>query len=67
VRKVSVRQTKQEAEKGDRDRLVSLLATGLQRLLEKEGTAPGDAVDFVANVSVTTDCPATAGREGAEA
>jgi len=65
VRKVILQQSKQEPRSGDQDRLVALLATGLERLLQKR--ALENDVDFVADVSVTTDCPRTDGPGEANA
>ena len=61
MRKVSVRQSKQEPGSGDQDRLVALVATGLQRLLQKQDLERG--VDFRADESVTTTCPGDGARE----
>ena len=61
MRRVEVRSVKGETTEEAAERLVALLATGLERLLLRPESAPG--VDFVANVSVTTDCPGS-GREG---
>ena len=60
MREVIVRQSKPEDPTAASDRLVGLLAAGLQRLLEKERAARD--VDFSADESVTTTCP-DAGRE----
>ena len=62
MRKVIVRQARQP-EVTDQERLVSLLATGLQRLLEKDGVRAPRAVDFGAGQSVTTTCPNGGGEE----
>ena len=54
MRRVMVRQTKQLASHDDASRLLVLLASGLQRLFEKDRLA--GAVDLSPHLSVTTDC-----------
>ncbi len=56
MREVVLRQGKSKTETAVRERLVRLLAIGLERLVEKE-RREADAVDFGADESVTTDCP----------
>ena len=62
MRKVQVRRTKEQTEGKDSERLVSLLAAGLDRLLTKHAQT-GEVVDFSADESVTTTCPEGAGGE----
>ena len=54
MRRVMVRQAKQLASHDDASRLLVLLASGLQRLFEKDRLA--GAVDLSPHLSVTTDC-----------
>ena len=56
MREVVVHQGKSDTGTAASERLVSLLATGLERLFEKERRKAG-ALDFDADESVTTTCP----------
>ncbi len=60
MREVVVHQSKSDTGTTASERLVSLLAAGLERLLEKQQVARD--VDFGAHESVTTSCPKR-GRE----
>jgi len=62
MRKVVVRQSDQTSEPEVEDRLISLLATGLERLFKRKADAAND-VDFGGRQSVTTDCPDAKGEE----
>jgi hypothetical protein len=63
LREVFIRASSTRDDMQIRDRLVALIATGLQRLLEKERGS--SAVDYRADESVTTTCPHTgAGEDG---
>ena len=66
MRKVVVHQAKPDHESATDERLVSLLVTGLQRLLDKEGVSSPANVDFRAEPSVTTTCPIK-GHKGRDA
>jgi hypothetical protein len=55
LREVVVRQITSDSGTAVSERLVSLLAAGLMRLVEKERAAR--EVDFGADESVTTTCP----------
>ena len=56
MREVIVCQGKPDTETAASERLITLLATGLERLFEKEREHDG-AVDFGVDESVTTTCP----------
>ena len=56
LREVVVRLQKFEERSPVQERLITLLATGLERLFEKERGVAG-ALDFGADESVTTTCP----------
>ncbi|HLF76436.1 MAG TPA: hypothetical protein VJB57_03010 [Dehalococcoidia bacterium] len=60
MREVVVRQGKSDTGAATSERLVSLLAAGLERLVQKQRVFRD--VDFRADESVTTTCP-NAGRE----
>lgn len=64
MRKVVLRQGKSGS--SDNERLVSLLATGLERFFEKQGQIAPTAVDFGGDESVTTTCPAEGTGEDRE-
>ena len=55
MREVVVRQSKSDTGTATNERLVSLLATGIERLVEKERASQD--VDFTAHESVTTTWP----------
>ena len=63
MRKVVVRQAKPNVNCAAEQRLVSLLATGLERLLQKERASSAEDVDFSGEQSVTTTCPNGGGEE----
>ena len=65
MRKVTVRSSTDSPSTEDADRLLQLLAAGLERLFAQKASG-SRVVDFVADVSVTTDCPKAGGSEEAE-